>query len=83
MNARIRPQPEREMLIEDLELRIGEGVAYMSVVARARFYDDGQPYVFEVIDKANGESLSLGSAFNALIEMQLEERYAPRELEEV
>lgn len=82
MNALVRPLPERELLIEDVEFKVGDHVGYASIVARARFYSDGIPYLFEAIDKDTGQSLALPSSFVAAIEEELEERYAPREVEE-
>jgi len=83
MNAVIRPLPERELLIEDLELRDGDDLhAFASVVAVARFYEDGTPYLYEAVEKDTGRSLSLPSAWVELLERRLEERYAPRKVEE-
>lgn len=82
MNALLRPLPERELLIEDLELKVGEDSAYCSLIAVARFYEDGTPYLYEAIEADTGRSLAFPSAYVELIERQLEERYAPRALEE-
>lgn len=83
-------RPQREMLIEDLMLKSSrvddedkDEVAYASIVARARFHEDGMPYLFEAVEKDTGRSLALPSAWVELIERRLEERYAPRVLEEV
>lgn len=82
-------RPQREMLIEDLELKSSRSddedkdeVAYASIVARARFHPDGHPYLYEAIEKDTGRSLTLPSSWVELIERRLEERYAPRVLEE-
>lgn len=83
MNALLRPLPERELLIEDMELKSGTlAPAYASVRARIRFDADGWPYVFEVIDMQSNRSLALPEAWNELIEQEAIERYAPRVLED-